>query len=220
MPGDRVPHHPHPLNRWLPEIDYLVRGLRGPQSIRFDLAKIAARANVTVGWRSLQYRLQGITLDSQSVILRDGLRGAQANFTFSHELAHVFRRRGHFVGLRESEEEWFADWFAREMLLPRTWLDREWLGQELAAAHIDRMTAALQLSVVGRAPSIMRHGDRVLCRVCGVHHHRWGCECAALRCASPRDRHRLPEAPSFFRPTPTTSFAQLSILDNYSRASF
>jgi uncharacterized protein DUF955 len=204
----------HPLNQWLPEVDELVRDLRGLRSVRFQLEKVATRAGVLVEWLPLRQRLRGLTLDGERIILDDQLRGAQANFTFAHELAHVFQRRNHFAGLRRSEEEWFADWFAREMLLPRAWLRRDWRGPDLAALHVDRMTAALQLSVVGRAPQIMRFGDRVLCGVCGAHHHRWGCECTALRRSPANERQRLPEAPNFFgrRPGRADSI-QLSMLD-------
>ncbi len=206
----------HPLGRWLPEVDPLVQELRGWRSIRFDLEKVSARAGVSLEWRSLQGGLQGLTVDCDRIVLSNSLTRANANFTFAHELGHVFRRRGHFAGLRHSEEEWFADWFAREMLLPHTWLRVDRSGQSLAALHVDRMTVALQLAAIGSAPEIMRYGHRVLCRVCGVRHHRWGCSCRELRCAPAVERELLPEAPPFFRPSEVDLCLQLSIFERES----
>ncbi len=191
---------PHPLERWLPEVDALVGALRGTQGVRFSIEKVALRAEVTVDFRVLEGRLRGVTLNRNRMLLRRDLRPADANFTFAHELAHILCRRGHFDGLRPSEEEWFADWFGREMLLPRAWLRPDWQGSQLAALHVDRMTALLQLAAAGLAPRIMRYGDRILCRTCGTHHHVWGCECRVMRAASPLLRRRLPEAPAFAGP--------------------
>lgn len=190
----------HPLERWLPEVDALVGALRGSQGVRFSIEKVACRADVSVELRALEGQLKGVTLDCNRILLRGGLRQADANFTFAHELAHVLRRRGHFDGLRASEEEWFADWFGREMLLPRAWLRSDWRGSQLAALHVDQMTALLQLAAVGLVPRIMRYGDRVLCGTCGTHHHVWGCECRALRTASPLCQRRLRPAPTFAGP--------------------
>jgi hypothetical protein len=110
------------------------------------------------------------------------LRGARELFVFAHELAHALHRRGRFRSLHKADEEWFADWFARELLLPRRWLtDRPLSHGQIAALGIGYETWALQLAILGTAPSLMRNRGRVLCRYCGTSAHRWGCECRALR---------------------------------------
>jgi hypothetical protein len=188
----------HPLgDRWLTEVDRLVQPLRGRKITRFNLQEISRRAEVVLETQALQPGLLGLTLDSERVLLNQGLSGSLAAFTFAHELAHVYRRRGYFAGLRVREEEWFADWFAREMLLPRSWLSQSWRAQHLAALHIDSETAALQLSVLGRAPAIMRVRNRVLCRTCGTQHHRAGCQCATIRSAPSSIIQALPPGPNF-----------------------
>jgi hypothetical protein len=210
--ADRPP--PHPLGRrLLGEVDALVTALRGPELARFDFERIASRASVSVVRRPLEPGLQGLTLSPNRVVVNTALRRSTANFTLAHELAHVYRRRGFFAGLRSTEEEWFADWFAREMLLPRAWMDRSWEAPRLAAYGIDGLTTALQLAVTGRAPPIMRYRGRVLCRVCGTHHHRWGCECTSLRSAPPAERRCLPDAGNFIASgRGAVCFPQLSML--------
>jgi hypothetical protein len=202
----------HPLGaRWLAEVDSLVGLIRGPRVERFSIEKVASRTEVSISFKEMHPRVHGLTLRDGQVVLNRDLRGALANFTFAHELAHVLRRRGRFVGLRSSEEEWFADWFAREMLLPRAWLTLNLGAHDLAALHVDRMTAALQMAAIGRAPEIMRMGDRILCRVCGVHHHRWGCNCSVARSTPAFERRFLPEAPRFARAAPARPWLQMSM---------
>ena len=198
--GSRMPDSAastHPLGeRWLEEVDSLVKFTRGVDVSRFSVQEAARRSEVCLEVKALEPRLLGLTIDRRRVLLNSRLGGSLAAFTFAHELAHVYRRRGYFPGLRRSEEEWFADWFAREMVFPRAWLKRNWHGGHLAALHVDRVTAALQFAVVGEAPPLMRAGDIVLCRTCGCRQHRAGCPCASHRFSSPRDR-RLPGVPHF-----------------------
>ena len=205
------PPSAHPLGeRWLREVDSLVEFARGRKVSRFNIDEVARRGEVTLEIRPLEPRLLGLTLDRERVLLNSTLGGSLAAFTFAHELGHIYRRRGYFPGLRRGEEEWFADWFAREMVFPRGWLKREWHVGHLAALHVDRVTAALQLAVMGKAPALMRVGDKVLCRTCGSRQHRSGCQCARFRTV-PRSNQLLPELPHFRRSFPPR-FQQLSIL--------
>lgn len=201
----------HPLGeRWLREVDSLVEYVRGREVSRFSIKEVARRSEVTLETRLLEPRLLGLTIDRERVLLNSTLGGSLAAFTFAHELGHVYRRRGYFPGLRRGEEEWFADWFAREMVFPRRWLGREWHVGQLAALHVDRVTVALQLAVVGRAPALMRAGDRILCKTCGSRNHRSGCPCVGYR-TSLRSNRLLPELPPF-RGTFQPRFQQLSML--------
>jgi hypothetical protein len=172
----------------LSEVEDIVADVRGPRPRRLDVDATARRLDIVVERRDLGSKLLGLTLDERRVLLHDGLKPARAAFTFAHEMAHLLHRRGHFRGLQRDDEEWFADWFARELLLPRLWLRQgRWAPGAFAALHVGVVTAALQLAVLGRAPGLMRHRDHVLCRNCGTSFYRWGCGCAGLRRA-PADR--------------------------------
>jgi hypothetical protein len=103
------------------------------------------------------------------------------SWELSARSSSLLRRRGHFASLAASAEEWFADWFARELVLPRRWTRQPWNEAQLAAWHVSYDTVALQLAVVNEAPELMRNGRRVLCRECGTTRHRRGCACVPWR---------------------------------------
>lgn len=185
----------HPLGPTLVgEVDDIVGWLRGPAPCRLDIELLAERVSVRLAWRDLGNALLGLTLAGGKVLLngqRLSRRRGQTNYVFAHELAHVLRRRGHFASVAREDEEWFADLFARELVLPRRWL----LGRRPADLAADLCASyevvALQLAIIGQAPSLMRHEQRVLCRTCGTRPHRWGCECLPWRDPTRRDVDRL-----------------------------
>lgn len=196
---DRPIRPRHPLgDRWIAEVDGLVERLRGREVGRLRVEDLVRRSGIELEVKPLRSSLLGLTLDAGRVLLNSELTGARANFTLAHELAHVYRRRGYFAGLRETEEEWFADWFAHEMLLPRVWLWRDWSAQGIAGLHVDRVTVALQLAVVGKAPEIMRAGTQVLCRSCGSRYSQPGCRCRRYRNSSSDALQALPEVPDLW----------------------
>jgi hypothetical protein len=184
----------HPLcDRLLAEVDDVVAVARGRAPVKLDIERTAARLNVGIEQLHLGEHLLGLTLDDRRVLIHDGLVGAERSFVFAHEVAHVLRRRGYFPSVGRSAEEWFADWFARELVLPRRAL-RAYSEAQLAAWHVSFDTVALQFAALNQAPPIMRNGPRVLCRQCGTTDHHPGCQCGGWRRLSPRSRRLLPDA--------------------------
>lgn len=185
----------HPLGDQLhSEVELVVRDLRGDRPAPVSIDALAATLSVSVTWADLGDTLLGLTLDDRNVRLhRERLHGPRAAFVFAHEIAHVLRRRGHFPTVARSDEEWFADWFARELVLPLGWLRRYPVIELVTAVHAELDVVALQLAAVGRAPAIMRHRSRVLCRMCGAQAYRWRCECLAWRQRVHRDASVLPD---------------------------
>src|SRR4051794_21076946 len=115
---------PHPLGADVVcELDEWVTELRGIRLRRLDIERTARRLSVPVFWRDLGDKLLGLTLDDGRVFLHQRhATGTRGLFVFAHEVAHVLRQRGHFAAVDGADEEWFADWFARELVLPRFWL--------------------------------------------------------------------------------------------------
>lgn len=174
-------------------MDEVVTYARAGGSAKLDIRRTAARLSVNITDRDLGRDLLGLTLDDRQVLLHKDLGGAKRAFVFAHELAHVLHRRGSFRSVTRRDEEWFADWFARELVLPRRAVTRAWHDGRLAALHLDYNTVALQLAVMGAAPPLMRNRDRVLCRLCGTTQHRWPCQCAAWRHEDHEQGSALPD---------------------------
>jgi hypothetical protein len=173
----------HPLGTsLLAEVDDWVNEFRGTCLRRLDIDRTVRRLGIRVLWRDLGQQLLGLTLDDRRILLHSRrVKGARGLFVFAHELAHVLRRRGQFAAVAADDEEWFADWFACELVLPRRWLEHRAPHELARALGADREILALQLSVLQRAPRLMRHRKRVLCRSCGTYQHTPGCQCGPVR---------------------------------------
>jgi hypothetical protein len=184
----------HPLGRPLiAEVDATIRDLRARQPWRLDVGRLVCDLGIRLTARRLGAHLRGLTLDERDVLIHSDLRGAQRSFVCAHEVAHVLKRRGHFASVTKADEEWFADWFARELVLPRKLLVAYGARLPLAALHVDGQTAALQLAAVGLAPRVMRDCSTVLCATCGARPHRWSCECRSFRRFPCDASSRLPD---------------------------
>lgn len=155
--------------------------IRARRAFRLDVDRLANAIDIDLRYDNLGATLLGLTLNERQVRLNRSLRGAQLQLVFAHELAHILRRRGYFCEIPLADEEWFADWFARELVMPRRWLLRPWTGSLLAALHVDLETVALQNAVINRCPPLMRNGRRVLCRTCGTSWHVSDCPCRTWR---------------------------------------
>ncbi len=184
----------HPLgDRLLAEVDDVIALARGRMWARLDIECAAARLDVSIIWRDLGEHLLGLTMDDGEMLLHDRLAGAERAFVFAHELAHVLRRRGRFRSVGTASEEWFADWFARELVLPRRVARQPLSDAQLAALHVSYETVALQRAVLDEMPRLMRKGERVLCRECGTARYRPGCECTPWRRRDKEYRNALPD---------------------------
>lgn len=120
------------------------------------------------------------------VVVNDQLTPRGRDLAIAHEFAHVLVRRGDAGWVRRSDEERFADAFARELLAPRELLARVGLvrsAQETCDSFdVDLSTAAVQLARSGLLPALTREeGGRVLCAACGPELRSRGCECGHYR---------------------------------------
>ena len=174
------------------EMDELVKELRPLRFAPFHVDAVARRLGIAVGERQLGTELLGLTLDSTRVLLNRRHRaGASRAFTFAHEVAHVMERRGRFADVPQGRREWFADVFARELLVPRGWLtgaSPEEISDLVEKRWVSVEVVCLQAAVIGRAPEIFRSGDNVLCRDCGERHGLPGCDCFETRMRPSRVR--------------------------------
>jgi hypothetical protein len=184
------------------EVDEVVRQLRPILFSPFRIEPTARRVGVRVERRRLGRELLGLTLGGERVLLnRRHPPGTSAAFTFAHELAHVLECRGAFSMAAPAGPEWFADFFAREILVPRQWLMRDgpdrihWLTTRRWAGP---SVVALQAARCDLAPAVFRQGETVLCRDCGDRHLIPGCDCVAIR-ARPARVRRLPQISEILR---------------------
>lgn len=177
------------------EVDGVVRALRPRRFAPFHVESVARRLGITVERRRLGVELLGLTLDGGTVLLnRRHPGGTNPAFTFAHEVAHVMEGRGFFSGVPVNRREWFADGFARELLVPRTWLigaAPEEIKELVAKRWVSPEVVCLQAATIGRAPEVFRRGASVLCRDCGERHGLPGCRCFGVR-TRPSKAQRLP----------------------------
>jgi len=193
----------HPLPAVLArEVDEIVRQLRPTVFSPFEIEPTARRVGVRVERRRLGRELMGLTLGADRILLnRSNPYGGSMAFTFAHELAHVLERCGAFSVAAPAGPEWFADFFAREILVPRRWLLRdgpdriEWLTTRRWAGP---SIVALQAARCDLAPAVFRYEETVLCRDCGERHPIPGCPCVAIR-ARPGRVRRLPQLSDILR---------------------
>lgn len=165
-----------------PEVEATIFELR-PWREPLRVNWIAAKLNVEVIDHEFRGPVQGATIDDRVILLEKSLRGSRRSEVFGHEVAHVLRRRGFFPALPSAGDELFADQFARELLAPVAWLGTAAESATTLARklRIGRPVLAMQLSLLGRAPDVMRDRDAVLCSVCGIQPHDRFCRCRAYR---------------------------------------
>jgi ribosomal protein S18 acetylase RimI-like enzyme len=171
-------------------------GAENPESEPLPLDLAVEALGVRVSTTDLSPTLWGLTWNATDVTLRKQLPEPARRFALAHELAHVGAARG-FVSEDRRGREWFADWFAREVLVPVEWLVRQ---QAFAAAVHDpralvdlasnlcvpESAVLLQTAALRRGPDIWTHGGHVLCRMCGDRTPLPGCACVAYsQCIDP-----------------------------------
>lgn len=115
-------------------------------------------------------------------------------FALAHELGHVMVAAGHARWVSSKDEEWFADWFARELLAPSRRLETvagsssaaptqaENSVREAASSwDVEEEVILLQKASRGLAPALQIFGETVLCAACGHRGHMQSCPCRSLR---------------------------------------
>lgn len=155
-----------------------------------DLDATAERLRVRVAMVNLPGRLEGLTISCDELLVASDLNAERRRFVTAHEFAHVLVRRGSCSVTTSRDGEWFADAFARELLVPAAWVAEctSLSAVELAReAQVEERVALAQLAAVGRVPPIVRWSGEVICGRCG---HRGGLSsCPCLRF---RQRRELP----------------------------
>ena len=116
-------------------------------------------------------------------------------FTFAHEIGHYFTitmlgwTARYYNEGAHADCELFCDWFARELLLPKRWLDSAPFT-DLYASYIaisdlcvSEETFLLQLMAQGDiSPQFKMSSDKILCLVCcNYEYYRRSCSCQPQR---------------------------------------
>jgi hypothetical protein len=110
--------------------------------------------------------------------------------------------------IRRKDEEWWADWFACELILPRQWLRGTRSRRQLrlfADEVADHKTLALQLAALS-PEHVWRAGDEVICGRCGDSAFFDDCTCRDYRL----DAELLGQLPELI--SPEVSAEQLSLV--------
>jgi hypothetical protein len=113
---------------------------------------------------------------------RRNISAGRLRFSFAHELAHVLIRRRQMPWVRRKDEEWWADWFACELIFPRKWLRGKLSWQfRISARQVgDLRVVALQLAAESQ-PQLWRADDEVICGRCGDSVRFDDCPCRRYR---------------------------------------
>ena len=167
------------------------------------IEKMAASHAVRLVEHRFSGPVRGAALGGDTVVLDARLHGFARQWVFAHELGHILAQR---CEMADAGGELFADSFARHYLLPLSWADA---GSNAPLSLARRLglrgwLVAVQLSVLGEMPRVLRQGREVLCSSCGIRGHDPFCACAEAR-RSPAARWLLPSvremwtesAPSF-----------------------
>lgn len=197
-----------------PRLERLANEVRrpDPRTSRLDIHRTAGDLGVTVVGADLGDHLLGATFGNKVVLSSNSrLTEGRRRFVFAHEVAHVLIARGRMPWVDRRTEEWWADWFAHELIFPRVWLADGFASSQLTLWDdpAERSTLALQLaSVRDESPQVFRVGEVVHCRRCGESPFFAHCECRPYR-DDPFAALSLPE----FVIRPAVCRGQLTLFD-------
>jgi IrrE N-terminal-like domain len=169
-----------------PRVEALAAQVRRPKpsSPRLDIEATAAAAEVEIRWADLGVNLLA-TVFGDVVVLNshDQVTPGRRCFGFAHELGHVLIRRGHMPWVGPWDEEWWADWFAHELIFPRSWLrDPQRFSQLLLFDDpAEHRTLALQLATLRSRKAVLFVDNQVVCAACGENAFFPACECRYYR---------------------------------------
>ena len=181
------------------------------ESGRLDIAATAAAVGVGVRPVDLGPHLLATVFDDVIVLnSNESLTRGRSRFAFAHELAHVLVNRGWMPWVNKRDEEWWADWFAHELVLPRRWLSDRVRSRQLLVFDdpAEHRTLALQLAALHCQRAVLRIGDEIICSWCGESEFFASCECRRYR----ERPQTLSELPFFIAPT-AVHLDQLQLFD-------
>lgn len=169
----------------LRRIEQAAAGLRGNGD---PLDTAVALFRLTIEERTLPTTMWALSHQSGQVWLQSGLPEGTRRLALAHEVGHFAHWRGH-LRIDQRGSEWWADWFAYELLLP--------------AAEIAPFDSPMQATqATGEAPVVAlaqwlrtRPADGLVaqtsagqwaCALCGHRNHDIACACYALRTGGDR----------------------------------
>lgn len=148
---------------------------------RVCLDTVAATLGVRIRTVDLPADLYGCTSGGIILLSRD-LAPEWRQFILAHELGHSLIQAGAVSRLDAHDEEWWCDWFAIELVMPRASAAEGDLG-EVARAHGvgPVVTLAQRLRASQERGAVALANGWVACGTCGVRAHVPGCPCVARR---------------------------------------
>jgi hypothetical protein len=171
----------------------------GDDDGRLDVAATASQLGIPLRETDLGDYVEGVMLDGVIVLNRAHSSPGRKRFSFAHEVAHVLISRRQMPWGERRNEEWWADWFAQELIYPRRWLRDPGCWDQLS--HFDDpaefRTLALQLGALHVETKVVRVEDDVLCSWCGEREFFATCECRRYR----HEGAWLDELPLFHAPS-------------------
>jgi hypothetical protein len=181
-----------PTAGWIEMVAPLIALLR-PTLEPLNIGLAVARLELRVMYHDFQGPTRAVALCGDTIVLDNGLRPQAAASSFAHEIAHIMLQRDIFHVPR-AHDELFADWFGRELCLPRAWLGGAVNARLTARRYrVSQTTVAVQLASIGRAPVLQRLGNTVLCATCGPLEHSIDCPCKHWRRLPASARTMLPD---------------------------
>lgn len=175
---------------------------------RLDIARTAQRLGVSLRHAELGDYVDGVMVNNAIVLNRGFSSLRRQRFTFAHEVGHLLISRGTMPWVDRRTEEWWADTFAHELVLPKRWLqERQWGQLRPFTDAAERRAIAVHLAgLSGNAMTLLRVDDAVICARCGDRSLFADCRCQQIRndpkaidmlpalVEAPRLRRRLPDA--------------------------
>jgi hypothetical protein len=151
----------------------------GPVSTAY-LGTMAQQLGLAVSERLLPHGVWGCSAGSR-VLISSRLTPEWRRFVLAHELGHALIRTGRAIS-PDTMVEWWCDWFAIELLVPRAVDldgDVDSLGSHLEVSPL--VVWAQRLRGTGSTPAVRRAGGGLACSSCGIRVHVQGCPCVVRR---------------------------------------
>jgi hypothetical protein len=167
-----------------PRLEVLAADVRRADSEgRLDITTTADLLGVTLREAELGDYVEAVMLDGVIVLNRNWPSPGRRRFAFAHEVGHLLVSRGGMPWVKRKSEEWWADWFAHELVFPKRWLrEKRWEQLRLFNDPAERQTIALHLASSPHGNSaVLRVDDAVVCARCGDRTLFDGCQCQRFR---------------------------------------
>lgn len=150
---------------------------------RLDVAATAHRLGASVRQGDLGPHVEAVMFDGVIVLNRSLPSPGRRRFAFAHEVAHLLISRARMLWVDRHSEEWWADWFAHELIFPKRWLrEKRWEQLRLFNDPAERQTIALHLlGSMHRESAMLRVDDTVICGRCGDRQLFNTCDCQHFR---------------------------------------